>query len=255
MTGSRAPAPMTPPASGDPDESRLGREISAGPGDGSLSRLDAVKDEQIRQWSVVTPSATVIGRAERPEHDLSESVRRLHDEQHPAMRGHSARMHRLEKARITHAYCNALSLTSWERDRALGIMTELDLTAFGSQRAIEKVALVVIRHVVDDERKRRLGLHDAASLGDLTPDEMESLYERFDSLADDPTFGKLLATQDLDTTSLNRLGRTLRKQLDAQDLHGAVLGRSPYRDPSLPAIRDRSDDGEASDEDLSDGAG
>ncbi|MFB6172113.1 MAG: DNA-directed RNA polymerase subunit epsilon [Haloarculaceae archaeon] len=222
------------------------RPVSRRPGDGTLSRVDAVKDERVRRWDVVTPSATLIGRPERPGADVRDSLRRLHDEQHPAMQGHAERMHRLDKARITHAICSELGLTPWERDRALGIMVDLDLTAFGSQRAIPTVALVVVQHVVDEERRRELGLHDAEWIQSLPPERMEDLYERFESIKDDPRYRDLLAEQGLDVTSVNRLNRTLRDQLDEQDLAGAVLGRSPYRDPSLPPVRDRSpavDDG------------
>ena len=214
-------------------------EVSQRPGDGALSRVDAVKDERIRRWDVVTPSATIIGRARDPRHALGENLRRLHDEQHPAMQGHSTRMHRLDKARITHAFCNELDLTPWERDRALGLMTELDLTAFGSQRAITKVALVAIRYVVDEERKRRLGLTDTEWVQDQPPDRLESLYDEFESMTDDGRYRELIDEFGLDTTSVNRLTRTLREQVDDQGLEGAVLGRSPYRDPSLPAIRER----------------
>lgn len=217
---------------------RARRELSARPGDGSLGRLDAVKDERVRRWDVVTPSATRIGRARDPRHDVSERLRRLHDEQHPAMAGHSARMHRLDKARITHALCGELDLTPWERDRALGIMTDLDLTAFGQQRAVEKVALVAVRHVVDDERRRRLGLHDDEWVRAQPTETLEALYDRFESLTEDGRYRELLAAYDLDTTVVNRLTRTLREQLEAQGLEGAALGRSPYRDPNLPAIRD-----------------
>jgi hypothetical protein len=232
--------PLAPPSTAPlPTVKREERDVSARPGDGALSRVDAVKDERIRRWDVATPSATLIGRAERPGEDVSENVRRLHDEQHPAMQGHSARMHRLEKARITHAFCNSLSLTPWERDRALGIITELDLTTFGSQRAIQKVALVVVQYVVDDERKRRLGLNDDEWVRDQSPETLETLSEQFESLKDDPQYRDLLEDYGLDTTSVNRLNRTLREQLDEQDLRGAVLGRSPHRDPSMPAIRDR----------------
>lgn len=239
-----------PPASTESPPSNEPRpEVSARPGDGALSRLDAVKDERFRRWDVTTPAATIIGRAEGPDEEIGENLRRLHNEQHPAMEGHSARMHRLEKARITHAFCNALGLSPWERDRALGIVTDLDLTAFGSQRAIPKVALVVIRHVVDDERQQQLGLFDDKWLDDRTPDEFESLYDRFDSITDDPRYRELLDAYGLDTTSVNRLRRTLREQIDEQDLNGAVLGRSPYRDPSLPAIRERSGQTDAAGED------
>ena len=205
-------------------------------------RLDfSVKDELIRRWDVVTPSATLIGRPERPDGDVSENLRRLHDEQHPAMRGHGERMHRLDKARITHALCSELDLTPWERDRALGIMVDLDLTTFGSQRAVPTVALVVVQHVVDEERRRALGLHDTEWIQSLSPERMESLYKRFESIKDDPHYRELMEAQELDLTSVNRLNRTLRDQLEDQDLSGAVLGRSPYRDPSLPPIRERHD--------------
>jgi len=215
-------------------------EPSAGPGDGSLARTDAAKDERIRRWDVASPSATVIGRARGPDEEIGENLRRLHEEQHPAMAGHSTRMHRLEKARLTHAYCSTLGVTPWERDRALGIMIDLDLTAFGSQRAIEKVALVVCKHVVDDERQRRLGLQDQDWLNEQPPEALEGLFDRFDSLSDDPVFEALAGTVGLDTTNVNRLERVLREQLDEQDLHGAVLGRSPHRDPALPAIHYRT---------------
>ncbi|WP_267641690.1 DNA-directed RNA polymerase subunit epsilon [Haloarchaeobius amylolyticus] len=210
--------------------------ISAGPGDGALSRVDAVKDEVVRRWDVITPSATLIGRADSPEHDLSESIRRLHDEQHGAMAGHSARMHQLDKLRITHALSSALDVTRWERDCALGIIGEIDLTAFGSQRAIPKVALVVLRYVVDRERQHQLGLDDQEAVARLTPDEMESLYDRFTSLTENETYQELLDEHGMTTTNVNRLTRVLREQLAEHDLEGAVLGRDPFRDPNLPAV-------------------
>lgn len=216
------------------------RELSARPGDGSLARLDAVKDERVRRWDVVSPSATRIGRSRDPRHDVSERLRRLHDEQHPAMAGHSARMHRLDKTRITHALCGALDVTPWERDRALGIMVDLDLTAFGQRRAVTTVALVVIRHVVDDERQRRLGLHDADWVQAQDPSTLEALYDRFESLTDDGRYRELMRDHRLDTTAVNRLTRTLREQLEVQGLEDAAFGRSPHRDPALPAVRDRT---------------
>jgi len=212
------------------------RWVSTGPGDGSLPRTEAIKDERVRKWDVATPSATLIGRAESPDGDLSETIRRLHDEQHPAMQGHSERMHRLDKIRIAHAICSRLDVTPWERDRVLGIMAELDLTAFGSQRAIPTVTLVVVSHVVDSERQRQLGLHDNERLADLSADSMERLYELFDPITDDETFQDYLDEQDLTTTNINRLKRVLKTQLDEQGIEDAVFGRSPFRDPNLPSV-------------------
>ncbi|WP_225741394.1 DNA-directed RNA polymerase subunit epsilon [Halorussus halophilus] len=231
------------------------RQLSQRPGDGTVARADLQRDQTVRRWGPVTPSATQIGRARSPDEDLSESVRRLHEERHGAMAGHSERMHRLDKLRITHALCNDLSLTPWQRDRAVGVMSDLDLTAFGSQRAIPKVALVVIRHVVDREREHYLGLHDHDWIGRLGPEQLNGLYDQFRSITDEQRFDDLLEKHGLDITSLNRLRRVLEDQIDQQDLEDAVHGRNPHRDPNLPSLTARSEDpaGENSDGE-SDGA-
>jgi hypothetical protein len=213
-------------------------QFSTEPGDGSLPRDEANKDATVRRWDPATPSATMIGRPERPDEDVGDSLRRLHDEHHPAMSGHAERMHRLDKARIAHAMCNHLELTPWQRDRVLGILTELDLTAFGSQRAIPRVALVVIQHVVDGDRRRRLGLEDREWIASLDPDRMEILYDLFESITDDDRYRRLLSEHDMAVTNVNRLSRVLEEQLADQGLAGAALGRAPNRDPHLPAVVD-----------------
>lgn len=209
------------------------RRLETRPGSGSLSRAEVRRDSTVRRWGVVTPSATVIGRAESPGADLSENVRRLHDEQHAATPGYSERAHHLDRLRTTQALCNALELTPWQRDLALGVMDEIDLTEFGSQRAIPKVALVVIRHVVDVDRRHYFGLDDV-DVHALSADRMEELFAQYRAhdVADEPTFKRLAAKHGLDTTSLNRLRRVLKAQLD-EEL--PAYGRNPYRDPNLPA--------------------
>ncbi|MGN8217900.1 DNA-directed RNA polymerase subunit epsilon [Halococcus morrhuae DSM 1307] len=228
--GGTAPRPTS-----QSDREEIGR-LSRRPGDSTVSRADLQRDETTRRWGLVTPSATRIGRPESPDGDLSENVRRLHEERHPAMEGYSRRAHRLEKLRLTHALCGSLGLTPWQRDRAIGTMIDLDLTAFGSQRAIPKVALVVIRHVVDREREHHLGLHDEEWIAEQPPERLADLYEQFHSITDDEQFTTLCEQHDLDVTNLNHLRRTLIDQLDGQDLHEAVYGRNPYRDPSLPEL-------------------
>ena len=215
------------------------RRLETRPGAGSLSRVAAKRDATVRRWGVVTPSATVIGRAESPDADLPESVRRLHDEQHTATAGHAERAHHLDRLRTTQALCNALDLTSWQRDVALGIMDEIDLTAFGSQRAIAKVALVVIRHVVDVDRQRYFGLDDLEA-SDLSPERMEELFAQYRAhdITDDPTFEGLAARHGLEITNLNRLRRVLKEQLEEIDGLPAY-GRNPNRDPNLPPLEDR----------------
>ncbi|WP_232687093.1 DNA-directed RNA polymerase subunit epsilon [Halobacterium zhouii] len=222
------------------------------PGAGALSRAEARRDNAVRQWGVVSPSATVIGRAESPEADLSESVRRLHDERHTATEGHSKRAHYLDRLRTTQALCNALDVTPWQRDLALGIMGDIDLTEFGSQRAIPKVALVVLRHVVDVDRRQYFGLDDVDASA-LSQDRMESLFEEYKAhdVTDEETFQRLAERHGLDVTNLNRLRRVLKEQLrereQLDDDIGRALGRNPHRDPNLPSFEDRDVPAEASD--------
>ncbi|AHG02980.1 DNA-directed RNA polymerase epsilon subunit [Halobacterium sp. DL1] len=213
------------------------RRVEHRPGAGALSRAEAQRDTTVRKWGVVSPSATVIGRAESPEADLSESVRRLHDERHTATEGHSRRAHYLDRLRTTQALCNAVDVTPWQRDVALGVMGEIDLTEFGSQRAIEKVALVVIRHVVDVDRRRYFGLDDLDA-GSVSSERLEDLFEQYKrhDVTEEPAFQRLADRYDLDKTSLNRLRRVLTDQL-AGGL--PAFGRNPERDPHLPAFTDR----------------
>ncbi|WP_306055775.1 DNA-directed RNA polymerase subunit epsilon [Natronococcus wangiae] len=223
-----------------PDGRDGDRRLETRPGSGSLSRADVQRDSTVRQWGVVTPSATVIGRAESPEEELSESIRRLHDEQHGATPGYSERAHRLDRLRTTQALCNALDLTPWQRDLALGVMDEIDLTEFGSQRAIPKVALVVIRHVVDVDRRAYFGLDDV-DVSALSPDRMDELFGQYRAhdITDEETFKRLAAQHGLDTTSLNRLRRVLKSQLEDEL---PAYGRNPYRDPNLPSLEARTDE-------------
>jgi hypothetical protein len=229
-----------------PDGRDGDRRLETRPGSGSLSRADVQRDSTVRQWGVVTPSATVIGRAESPDADLSESVRRLHDEQHGATPGYGERAHRLDRLRTTQALCNALELTPWQRDLALGVMDEIDLTEFGSQRAIPKVALVVIRHVVDVDRREYFGLDDV-DVSELSADRMDELFGQYRAhdITDEETFKRLAADHGLDTTSLNRLRRVLKSQLEDEL---PAYGRNPYRDPNLPSLEDRRDEEEGDEE-------
>ncbi|RQG92726.1 DNA-directed RNA polymerase subunit epsilon [Natrarchaeobius halalkaliphilus] len=208
------------------------RRLETRAGSGSLSRADVRRDSTVRRWGVVTPSATVIGRPDSPEGDLSESIRRLHDEQHAATPGYSERAHHLDRLRTTQALCNALEVTPWQRDLALGVMDEIDLTEFGSQRAISKVALVVIRHVVDADRQAYFGLDDIDTQA-LSADRMDELFGQYRAhdITDESTFRRLAGQIGLDTTSLNRLRRVLRAQLEDEL---PAYGRNPYRDPNLP---------------------
>ncbi|GAB3038873.1 DNA-directed RNA polymerase subunit epsilon [Natronobiforma cellulositropha] len=220
------------PPGTDPEEALETRRLERRAGAGALSRTAARRDATVRQWGVATPSATVIGRAASPDADLSESVRRLHDERHTATAGYAARAHHLDRLRTTQALCNALEVTPWQRDCALGVMDEIDLTAFGSQRAIPTVALVVIRHVVDVDRRAYFGLDDL-DVSALSPERMDDLFAQYKAhdITDEEVFRRLAADHGLDTTSLNRLRRVLIDQLEERP---PVYGRDPNRDPNIP---------------------
>ncbi|MFP9190678.1 DNA-directed RNA polymerase subunit epsilon [Natronosalvus vescus] len=237
------------PAGLEHDRQRQAIELETRPGSGTLSRADHQRDATVRRWGVITPSATVIGRPESPGDDLSTSIRRLHDEQHGATPGYSERAHRLDRLRTTQALCNALEVTPWQRDLALGVMDEIDLTEFGSQRAIPKVALVVIRHVVDVDRRSYFGLDDI-DVSALSPERMEELFGQYRAhdITDEATFKRLAAQHGLDTTSLNRLRRVLKGQLEDEL---PAYGRNPYRDPNLPQVTEDDDaaDGASSGDD------
>ncbi|MDJ1431411.1 DNA-directed RNA polymerase subunit epsilon [Halostagnicola sp. A-GB9-2] len=226
------------------------RDLESRAGAGSVSRAALQRDASVRQWGVVTPSATVIGRAESPEAELSDRVRRLHDEQHGATPGYSERAHRLDRLRTTQALCNALEVTPWQRDLALGVMDEIDLTEFGSQRAIPKVALVTIRHVVDLDRQAYFGLDDLDA-SELSAERMDELFGQYRAhdITDEPTFERLATEHGLDTTSLNRLRRVLKGQLEDEL---PAYGRNPWRDPNLPEATADSD--EESVESMADGS-
>lgn len=218
-----------------PDTTHQSR-VRSRPGEGALTRAEHRRDEAARRWGVVTPAATVIGRPDPGDGDLSESVRRLHDEQHAATAGYSSRAHYLDRLRTTQAMCNAIDVTPWERDRALGIMADIDLTAFGSQRGVATVALVVIRHVVDVERRRALGL-DTVDAGALSTEELEALHDTYrdNDITNEDRFQRIAELHGVDQTSLNRLRRVLREQLE--DVDADPFGRNPYRDSTLPSSR------------------
>ena len=247
--GSEPPAPVADPDRYRADQARNQTHARPGsdrerpplerrPGAGSLSRAAMRRDGAVRQWGVVTPAATTIGRATSPDDDVSERIRRLHDEQHAATAGYSARAHQLDRLRTTQALCNALDLTPWQRDLTLGVMGEIDLTAFGSQRAIPTVALVVIRHVVDCDRRAYFGLDDI-DLSVLSTERMDELFDEYKrhDITDESAFKRLTTQHGLDKTSLNRLRRVLKDQLE-EDLSAYVYGRNPARDPNLPLPSD-----------------
>jgi len=67
----------------------------------------------------------------------------------------SKRRSLMDKKKMTEALCSELGLTEFQKRRATGIMLGLNLDRFGSQKRISKVALAVIKYVVEKDRSER----------------------------------------------------------------------------------------------------
>jgi len=193
-------------------------------------------DSKPRRWDVVNPSATRIGHTDDVVDDVDGRLRALHEERHAAMQGNTERQQQLDVARITQALCNSLDLTAWERDRVLGVVCELDATAFGSQRTVPSVVLVVARRVVDTKRRTWLGLEDDGWLDDQPPERLSELSERLHELTDSEPYEQLLESCDITADGVETLEAMLESELDDETLSEAAFGRSHVRDPALPSF-------------------
>lgn len=198
-------------------------------------------DTAPRRRDIVNPSATRIGHgseanafsgADDPEtDDCRVRLRRLHEELDARMQD-SERRERLDVARITQAVCNTLDVTPWERDRVLGVVCALDETVFEDSHTVSRVALVVAQRVVDAERRAWLGLDECQG----PPERLERLQGRLTRIADCEGYDQLRADCALTPSVRDQLAERLDDELDEATVREAAFGRSPYRDPALPAF-------------------
>lgn len=232
--------------------SRVGSWLSA-TGEDPPEHPEAL-DTQPRRFDVVNPSATRIGDAEdatigdsTDDPEREGRLRALHAERRAALQGNAERTRALDVLRVTQAICNSLDLTPWERDRVLGVIRELEGTDLGSDRSISRVALVVARRVVDAERRAWLGLEDHEWRADQPPERLQALSDRLQRLADDRSLGcagdesvydQLREACGLTDAAAARIDAALDRELDAETLREAILGRSPHSDPHLPVTAD-----------------
>jgi hypothetical protein len=168
--------------------------------------------------------ATSVGTAsERTRHTRFSYLRtpadklfKLNEGRHPSDGTLGARLARLDKKRITQAYCSELDVTAFQRDEAVRAMLLLDLDAFGQQKQIEKVALTVIRTVVNYNRLSHLRKLDA---------------ERISETA---AFKRLAESVGLDTRTMTRLSTRIKDQLSEieffeRDLEQAAMDRIQFQ--------------------------
>jgi hypothetical protein len=130
---------------------------------------------------------------------------------HPSDGTLSARLARLDKKRITQAYCSRLKVTQFQRDEAVRAMLLLDLDDFGQNKRIEKVALTVIRVVVNYNRFAHL--HDVDGT----------------RISETGDFKRLAESVDLDTRTMRRLSRSIKEKLSAAEFFETDLERLDLR--------------------------
>lgn len=137
-----------------------------------------------------TPTATEIGH-ESGRSDEAEHLRKIERRTNDHLSTHK---HELDKKRITEAFCDTLEVTSYQRQEAVRLMEFLDLEAFGSQRGVRGVALVVIKYVVNCDRMEHYG-------GDAT------------RISEDDTFQQLVDEEGLDMGDIMSISQTMKEQL------------------------------------------
>lgn len=175
-----------------------------GEGDGSLP---PAWDVSVESYTVgyEPVGATSIGTAsERRWHTRFSFLRTpadrlslLNEGRHNSDGTLGARLARLDKKRITQAYCSVLDVTPFQRDEAVRAMLLLNLNKFGQQKRIEKVALTVIRIVVNYNRFSHLRRPEA------------------DRISETETFKRLAEEVGLDTRTMTRLSKSIKEELVA----------------------------------------
>lgn len=130
---------------------------------------------------------------------------------HPSDGTLSARLARLDKKRITHAYCSRLDITQFQRDEAVRAMLLLNLDDFGQNKRIEKVALTVIRVVVNYNRFAHLRDEDGTRISETG------------------NFKRLAESVNLDQRTMRRLSRSIKEKLSAAEFFKKDLERQELR--------------------------
>jgi hypothetical protein len=192
--------------------------IHPGEGDGSLP---AAWDVDVESYAVgyEPVGETSIGDAsERYRHSKfsrfrtpADRLSKLNEGRHPSDGTLGARLARLDKKRITQAYCSRLAVTSFQRDEAVRAMLLLNLDAFGQNKRIEKVALTVIRIVVNYNRFSHLQKINAQRI------------------SESDAFNELAEPIDLDKRTMRRLSKSIKDQLIAAEFFQKDLEHQELR--------------------------
>jgi hypothetical protein len=137
----------------------------------------------------------------------SGNVERLvrHNEgRHRTDGNHSTREAARDKKRITQSFCSYLEVTPYQQREALSAMGKLNLDRFGQQKRLEKVALAVIKVIVEWDRFHRLKDMDLSNLDD---DRMP------DRMTDDSNYCGLLETYEVSRKDLYSVSQIVKREL------------------------------------------
>lgn len=130
---------------------------------------------------------------------------------------HSTREAARDKKRVTQSFCSVLGVTAHQQREAVSLMGQLNLDRFGQQKRLEKIALGVIRIVVDLDRRRIFFDGRDPSSIDLCEVDLSSYPS---SLGDDKRYRLLCAhhgISDADRFSVTRLIKDELHRIDYFD--------------------------------------
>ena len=163
--------------------------------------------------------ATRIGVGSATSYSRLERLIRHNEGRHRSDGRHSTREAARDKTRITQSLCTALDVPDHQQREAVATMARLNLDRFGQQKRIEKVALGVIRFVVDRDRRRVFlnGREPAAiDWNAVEPDELP------DPLSENPDYQSLCDRHDVPDT----MPKLVRKNVGALESSDAAV--EPY---------------------------
>lgn len=183
-------------------------------GEGALSEEELFIDKHAEEEVYETLDATSFGPYEDGELDQQEQRLNMRNEGRDED-DFSQRMHEVDRRRIIDALCSSLPVSWPEKEAVKSHFEVLNLDQFGNQKAVEKVGLATIRHVVDQRR-----LDHGADWDDLlrNSDEYEDVKE---TVLDDES-------------GFMNLCHNVKTAIESSDGDGWISAPSRGPDPNLP---------------------
>lgn len=150
-------------------------------------------------YSVETyPSASATGVGINSDRD--EKYERLHaiNESHLSP-GFNSLLNEFDKKRVMQSLCNSLGLCKQNQDLCVRYIVNLDLDKFGNQKRLEKVALAIIKYVVEKTQAERIKNDPYAELSDWEP------------LSKDQKYQEIINRLELDRGNVMRVSQQFKK--------------------------------------------